>query len=103
MCVLLCRRCRFDADLRPVHIELFSDQHRQPGVNALPHLRLVDDDRDDVIRRNADPLVRRKGLPFGGQCLGRRQRAADRKSSAGKRGNLDEFSSIHSHVFISLH
>ena len=70
----------FDAHLRPVRIQLFGNQRRQPGVRALAHLEVLDDDGDRVVRADAHERI---GLERGaalraylGQRHGEHQRAA---------------------------
>jgi hypothetical protein len=53
-------RRRFDANLRPIGIELFGDDGGKAGIGALPHFKMLGDHRDAVVRRNAQEGVRRK-------------------------------------------
>ena len=46
-------------DLAHVHIELFSNQHGQRGVNALPHFGACGEQRDGVVIGNVYPGVGR--------------------------------------------
>jgi hypothetical protein len=50
----------FDADLRPIGVELFGDDGGKAGIGALPHFKMLGDHRDAVVRRNAQEGVRRK-------------------------------------------
>ena len=50
----------FDADLRPIGVELFGDDGGKAGVGALAHLEMLGDHRDAVVRRDAQEGVRRK-------------------------------------------
>ena len=43
--------------LFPIRAQLFGKNHRQGGIDTLTHLRLSQDQRDAVIRRNAHPGV----------------------------------------------
>ena len=56
---------KLGADLRPVALEFFGQQHRQGRDRALPHLGLVNEERHDVVGPDVDPRV---------ECEGRRGR-----------------------------
>ncbi len=58
------RRCLLGVDLLPVHIELLRDHLREGGLDALPDLGVLGEDRDGVIR--SDLNVRIQGA--GGRC-----------------------------------
>ena len=49
-----------DAHVLPLDVELLGDQHREHRLHALPDLRILGDDRDDAVRRDADERVRRE-------------------------------------------
>ena len=59
-----------DAHVLPVDVQLLGDQHREHRLHALTDLRILGDDRDDAVGRDADERVRRE---FRGA------RAADRR------------------------
>src|SRR5256885_120713 len=80
---------RPEPHLRPVRLELFGEDHREPGLRSLAHFRLVHGQGDDVVRADAQPGV-------GGEVgvYGVRRRTAARgqiegDDEAGAR--LDEF------------
>ena len=54
------RRRVFDVNLVPVAIEFVGNDHRQRGPDALPHLRMLEQDRDDIVRCDAHERVRRR-------------------------------------------
>ena len=64
-----------DADLRPVAAELFGDQHRQSRPDALAHLRVGKQNRDALVRADAQERVRI------GKRLGRRRRSLEGRES----------------------
>ena len=96
-----------DTDAAPVGFQFLRDQHRQRGVDALPHLRLVDDDGDAVVRRDADESVGR--VDGFRRRIGRisaaafhRQVEADHQPAGQCGGILDEFAArgiLRGHVF----
>ncbi len=49
----------FDAHVLPRHVELVRDDHRKHRLHALPDLRILGDDRDDAVRRDADEVAER--------------------------------------------
>ena len=38
--------CGFDADLRPIGVQLFGDDGGKAGIGALPHFKMLGDHRD---------------------------------------------------------
>jgi hypothetical protein len=53
------------------HLELLGHEHGQRGIHALAHLRLRENDRDDIVAADAHESVRREG---GIKRRGRRSR-----------------------------
>ncbi len=49
--------CEFHLHALRRDVEFLGDDHREPGVDPLAHLRLADHDRDAVVRRNAQKSV----------------------------------------------
>ncbi len=49
-----------EANLVETDLELFGEQHRQGGIDALAHFRHRHDQRYNVLRIDADEGVRRK-------------------------------------------
>src|SRR5258705_1035556 len=69
MVVDLIDRSCFKANIRPVRLELFGDEHRQRSVNALAHLRLVYDYRNNVVGAYPNKGVGSKGGRWLGNCF----------------------------------
>ena len=93
----LVRRTVFDADLRPVGIQFFGDQHRQRGPDALAHLGMRELHGDGVVRRDAEERVRHEGRGRCGRGLlghGEAARAgheeADHQAATGQCGGAQE-------------
>ena len=91
-----------DAHAGPVGVQLFGQDHRQPGVDALAHFALGHDHGDEVVGADLDPaveghLARRCGQRQAGrQTLARRQQApADGERGAGAQRAEDEVASFH--------
>ena len=80
---------RLHADLQPVRVQLLGEDGREPGVAALAHLDVLADDRDGVVRRDADEGVGRENVVGGG---GRAvvESEGDEERGAGERGGLEE-------------
>ena len=99
-------RRRFDAQARPVGFQLFGQQHRQAGVDALAHLALGHDDDHRRIGLDADEAVERH-LPggqqrrcAGGQPLARRQHGPAHHEGAGSaQAAEDEGAPFHARGF----
>ncbi len=85
----------FDANVLPRHVQLVGDDHRKHRLHALPDLRVLGDDRDDAVRRDANEVAERG--------LGRRRRErerfgrfteldvrAEQNAAAGERGDAQE-------------
>jgi hypothetical protein len=56
-------------DTVPVGLQFLGHQHRQSGEDPLPHLRLVAEDGDGVVRVDADKSVGDKGFRQGRRLL----------------------------------
>jgi hypothetical protein len=56
--LLVIGRRRFDADLRPVRIELVGQNRRDPRIGALPELDVLADDGDVVVGRDPQKGIR---------------------------------------------
>ncbi len=52
----------FDADFRPVGIQLFGDQHGQAGPDTLAHFRMAEQHSDAVVIADAQERIRREHL-----------------------------------------
>jgi hypothetical protein len=60
-----------DADLAPVGVEFFGQQHRDRGGHALPHLDRAGHHGHAVVGRDAQEGVRHEHRPFRGGGAGR--------------------------------
>ena len=67
-------RGRLESDLRPVGVELLGDEHRDAGVRALAHLRVVDDDGHGVVGPDPHKGIERERPPLLTRRLARRER-----------------------------
>src|ERR1700730_6484120 len=56
--LLVIGRCRFDADLRPVRIELVGQNRCDPRIGALPELDVLADYGDGVVGRDPQKGIR---------------------------------------------
>ncbi len=50
----------FDPNLFPGHLQFLGDQHRQAGVDALPHFQVLHQHGDGIVRRDAQKSVGRE-------------------------------------------
>ena len=95
---ILLRRCVLGADLLPVALQLFGDQHRERRERALAHLGAGDADHDGVVGPDHDPgrdLGRTIGCAHhGGAAEGDIE--ADCETGAKSGGADDEGTAIHS-------
>ena len=85
-------RRRFDRDGRERHLEFLREQHRQRGVDALPHLGTVHQHGDAVVAADLEPGIghaarRRARRLFPAAA---RQRNRQHQAAAGQRGHLQE-------------
>ena len=69
------------ANLRPVGVKLVGQQHRQTGMDPLPHLRLRHQYGDRAIGTQADPAVERQ-LPGRHGRQGRRHQTLSHRQQA---------------------
>ena len=78
-----------DLDASEVDVELFSNQHRHRGVNALPHLRACRDQSDLVVVADVYPCI---GRVHSAGRLGQRtgQREPHQKAAAANSGSFQE-------------
>src|SRR5690349_15829399 len=87
-----------DLDLRPIGVQLLSDEHRQRGPDSLAHLGMREQDGDAVIAPHTDKRIRCKTSSgcAGLQPLERREAVhpgadeADRPSPRVARAGLEE-------------
>ena len=61
MVVLGIDRRRFVANLAPIRIELIGEQHRQSGINTLPHFRVIHDNSDSFISADTQERIGHEG------------------------------------------
>ena len=54
---------KLGADLLPIALQLFGQQHGKRGDGALPHLGLVDVERDRIVRAHVDEGVQLREAP----------------------------------------
>ena len=76
-----------DPDIGPLHVQFLGDQHGQHGLHALPDLRVLVDDGDNAVRRDADigiELCRRLCRP-GRTGEGEGQDQAEARASANEK------------------
>ncbi len=85
-----------DADILPVDVEFFGDQHGQHGLDALTDLRILGHDGDDAVGGDADESVERRQVGFalagdGHRRLGReRHGQGEQHAAAGDSAGLQE-------------
>ena len=86
--------CLFDADLLPIEIQLFGEDHGERGHGALAHFGFAEDECDAIVRRDAHPgvqgvrglffLILCRGVRGGWKMEGNDQRGASRGSGLEK-------------------
>ena len=59
------RRCRFESDLRELHLHLLRDEHWNRRVRALPHFDVRHDERHAAVTTHTDECVRREDFRNG--------------------------------------
>ena len=92
-------RRRFEAHFAPVSVQLFSQQHRQSGVDALAHLGVIHDDRDALIAADAHEGIGHEAigrfLISAHQLAGRRKINPDQQAAARRHCELQKITPLH--------
>ena len=78
-----------DLHLAPRDVELLGDQHGQHGLDALPDLRVLREDRHRVVRRDADEHAQHRGLARAGRG-GKRQLRFERERGPARKAGGEE-------------
>ena len=93
------RRSVLEADLIETDFELFGEQHRHGGVDALPHFDHRHHERHHALSIDADEGIRRKRRRrrLGERrALAQRNREVDDQAAGERRARLDETAPIES-------
>ena len=91
-------RSRLHANLAPIRLKFFRDQHRQRSVDSLPHFGMVRDHRNQIVASNVHESIQRNRLA---RRLGRargspiRNIKIQQQSAANRRSRLKKIAAFH--------